>query len=288
MIDLHTHSTFSDGKNTPKELIEKAHEIGLTAIALTDHDVVSGCPEFQEASKKYSNLMAINGCEFGVNHPADMEIIAMNITQLDPYFERQKELIKNREDVCLQRLEKLNHLGYHITWEDVAFDENKNPRKTIAKPHIVNFLMASHQIDDKEFAYKELLGKGGRAYVEAKNPDTEETIDFIRQTGAVAILAHPCLIKLKGQDLFNEVARLKKCGLQGIETEHSHMSNEEISEYRQMADALGLLKSGGSDFHGENAHEGVQLGIGRGQVHLPHEYIEKIISVSNSQKDSKI
>lgn len=284
MIDLHTHSTFSDGTNTPAELIEQAYKIGLTAIALTDHDVVSGCSELQMAAKKYPNLLAINGCEFSVDHPATVEVIALNIKNLAPYLERQKVLIKNREDACRGRLEKLNKLGYHITWDDVALDDNRQPRKTIAKPHIVNFLVKSGQIDDKEFAYKQLLAEGCPAYVEAKSPTPEDTIDFIRQTGAVSILAHPCLIKLKGQDLFNEIVRLQKCGLQGIEVEHSHMSADEIMEYHKIADTLGLLKSGGSDFHGKDEHYGVELGIGRGQVHLPHEYIEKIMMASDSSQ----
>ena len=240
--------------------------------------------EFQQAAQKYPSLLAINGCEFGVNHPAVMEIIALNIKNLDPYLERQKISIYHREEACRQRIEKLNKLGYHITWEDVAFDENKQPRKTITKPCIVDFLMASKQIDDKEFAYKQLLGKGCPAYVEAKAPTPEATIDFIRQTGAVSILAHPCLIRLKGQDLFNEIIQLQKCGLQGIEVEHSHMTAEEIKEYNEIADTLGLLKSGGSDFHGKDVHHGVELGIGRGQVHLPHEYIEKIIEASQTKK----
>ena len=277
MIDLHTHSTFSDGINTPTELAEQAHEIGLTAIALTDHDTVSGCSEFQQAAKKYPDLLAINGCEFSVNHPAVMEIIALNITSLAPYLVRQRVLADSRENSCRERIEKLNRLGYRITWEDVAFDEKKNPRKLITKPHIVDFLMKTGQAEDKEYLYKQVLGKGCPAYAETKMPSVEETIDFVRQTGAVAILAHPCLIRLKGQDLFNEVVRLQKCGLQGIEVEHSHMTQAEITEYNQMADALGLLKSGGSDYHGEGVHEGVELGIGRGQVHLPHQYIEAIL-----------
>lgn len=285
MIDLHTHSTFSDGSYTPTELITKADKIGLTAIALTDHDSVNGCSEFQQAAKHYPNLLAINGCEFKVDHPADIEIIALNITDLSPYFERQIELLNNRKNTCYARLEKLNRLGYDISWEQIAFDENGVPRQTIAKPHIVNVLFSTGQIPDKEFAYKKLLDKGCPAYVESKAPSVENTIDFIRQTGAVSILAHPCLIKLKGQDLFNEITKFKKLGLQGMEVQHSDMTFEQMQEYNQIADTLGLLKSGGSDFHGESCHPGVELGKGRGQVNLPHEYITKIIAASKPQSN---
>jgi len=280
MIDLHTHSIFSDGSDTPEELIEIAHDSGLTAIALTDHDSVNGCVRLQSAAQKYPDLSAINGCELNVKHPANMEIIALNIKNLEPYYERQITLLKYRNDACLARIEKLQKLGYHITWEDVAFDENGNQRKTLAKPHIVNFLFKTGQISDKDKAYTEILGKGGTAYVETKAPTPEETIDFIRQTGAVSVLAHPCLIKLNEADLYNEITRLKKCGLQGMEVQHSDMSADEIEKYQNWADKLNLLKSGGSDYHGYNAHYGIKLGVGRGQLNIPHEYIEKIIAAS--------
>lgn len=280
MIDLHTHSTFSDGSNTPEELIENAHDIGLTAIALTDHDSVNGCTHLQSAAKKYPDLLAVNGCEFNVKHPANMEIIALNIKNLEPYYERQSVLSKYRNNAFLARIEKLQKLGYRIKWEDVAYDENGNQRQTLVKPHIINFLFNTGQINNKDAAYTELLGKGGTAYVEIEAPTVEETIDFIRQTGAVSVLAHPCLIKLSECDLYNEIIRLKKCGLQGMEVQHSDMTTDELKKYQNWADELNLLKSGGSDYHGYNAHYGIKLGIGRGQLNIPHEYIEKIIEAS--------
>ena len=280
MIDLHTHSTFSDGSNTPEELIENAHDIGLTAIALTDHDSVNGCTHLQSAAKKYPDLLAVNGCEFNVKHPANMEIIALNIKNLEPYYERQSVLLKYRNNAFLARIEKLQKLGYRIKWEDVAYDENGNQRQTLVKPHIINFLFNTGQINNKDAAYIELLGRGGTAYVEIEAPTVEEAIDFIRQTGAVSVLAHPCLIKLSECDLYNEIIRLKKCGLQGMEVQHSDMTTDELKKYQNWADELNLLKSGGSDYHGYNAHYGIKLGIGRGQLNIPHEYIEKIIEAS--------
>ncbi len=284
MIDLHSHSTFSDGEKTPSELVAMAHSIGLTALALTDHDTVRGCNELQQAAQKYPDLLAINGVEFKVDHPADIEIIALNITDLAPYLAREKMLLKNREETSYQRVEKLQKLGYHISWKDVAYDKNGNQRNAVVKPHIVNFLFETQQIDDREFAYRKLLDEGCPAYVKAKAPTPEETIDFIHSTGAISILAHPCLIHLKGQELFNEIARLKKCGLQGIEVEHSDMSTDEVREYNQIADTLGLLKSGGSDYHGQNAHPGVELGFGKGNLNIPHDYIAKIIAATNSKQ----
>ena len=280
MIDLHTHSYFSDGADSPEELLKKANNIGLTGLALTDHDTVEGCPSFQKEALKYPNIKAINGCEFSVDHPATIEIIALNIQDLSPYLERQRLLKTYRLEACEERINKLKKLGYSITLNDVIYDAQGKLRPLIAKPHIVNFLYQTKQIADKETGYKKLLNKGCPAYVKQKSPSPEEIISFIRETGAVSILAHPCLIHLKGQDLYEEIKRLKEKGLQGIEVQHSDMSLNEMTLYNEMADELGLLKSGGSDYHGENAHYGVHLGIGKGQVKLPHEYLKKIISAS--------
>lgn len=281
MIDLHTHSIFSDGADTPEELIKKADNIHLQAIALTDHDTVNGCNVFQQEALKYPHIIAVNGCEFSVDHPATIEILALNIKDLSPYISYQTQLKKNREEACLNRIKKLVDLGFSITFEDVAFDTNGVLRPLLAKPHIVNFLYDTKQIPNKEFGYKRLLNKGCPAYVKQHSPSPKEIIDFIHQTGAVSILAHPCLIHLKGQDLFHEIKALKKLGLQGIEVQHSDMSVAEMSLYLEIADELNLLKSGGSDYHGENAHLGVHLGIGKGQLNIPLNYLEQIILASS-------
>lgn len=277
MIDLHTHSCFSDGADTPKELLKKAQELSLTGLALTDHDTVEGCFSFQEEAKNYPNVMAINGCEFTTDFFVNVEIIALNIKDLSPYIDRQNMLKKYRKEACLERIEKLNDLGYSLSFEEVAVDEKGKMRPLLAKPHIVNFLFSTGQIKEKEFAYKKLLNKGCPAYVKQKSPTVAETIDFIRQTGAVSILAHPCLLGLQKGELFEVVKSFKKLGLQGIEVAHSDMSVEEMTLYSQMADDLNLLKSGGSDYHGENAHYGVHLGVGKNNLNIPHDYLEAIL-----------
>ncbi|MBE6449865.1 MAG: PHP domain-containing protein [Alphaproteobacteria bacterium] len=278
MIDLHTHSTFSDGTDTPSQLVQRAVCLEIEAIALTDHDVVNGCIEFQNAAKKYPDLTAINGCELGVNHPANVEIIALCISDLSPYLERQKHLLELRKLANIQRVELLKKAGFNISWNDVAFDEKGEERSVIAKPHIAQFLLKTAQVKDTEFVYKNLLAKGCPAYVKKQEPTVEETLDFIKQTGAVSILAHPCLIRLTGNDLFNEIKYFKQKGLDGIEVYHSDCSDVQMTEYNQIADALGLLKSGGSDYHGQNAHPGVELGIGRKNLNIPKHFLDAILS----------
>lgn len=281
MIDLHTHSCYSDGTDTPAELLKKAHQISLTGLALTDHDTVEGCIPFQKEALNYPNILAINGCEFTTDYAVNVEIIALNIKNLSPYIERQKILKTYRKEVAIKRIEKLNKLGFKIELKDIIFDEKGKERPLLGKPHIVNYLYNTNQISNKEIGYKQLLNKGCPAYEKQKSPTVAETIDFIRQTGAVSILAHPCLIGLKGQDFLNMLYEFKKLGLQGMEVQHSDMIIEDMAFYTQIADDFNLLKSGGSDYHGENAHYGVHLGVGKGQVQLPHAYLEQILEASN-------
>ena len=283
MIDLHIHSTFSDGADTPTQLIDRAVSLKLEAIALTDHDIVDGCPEFQNAAKKYPDLIAINGCELGVSHPANVEIIALDISDLSPYLERQKHLLDLRMRANIQRVELLKKTGFNISWDDVAFDENGQARSLIAKPHIAQFLLKTGQVENTEFVYKKLLAKGCPAYVKKQEPSVEETLDFIEQTGAVSILAHPCLIRLIGNDLFNEIKYFQQKGLKGMEVYHSDCSEQQMKEYSQIAESLGLLKSGGSDYHGQNAHPGVELGVGRKNLNIPKAFLDKILSRGNER-----
>ena len=278
MIDLHTHSIFSDGTDTPTQLVQRAVRLEIEAIALTDHDVVDGCSELQEAAQKYPHLTAINGTELGVDHPANVEIIALCISDLTPYLERQKRLLELRRHANIQRVELLKKAGFKISWNDVSFDENGEERSVIAKPHIAQFLFKTAQVKDCEFVYKNLLAKGCPAYVKKQEPTLEETLDFISQTGAVSILAHPCLMRLTGNDLFNEIKYFKQKGLDGMEVYHSDCTEEQMKEYNQMADDLGLLKSGGSDYHGQNAHPGVELGVGRKNLNIPKRFLERILS----------
>lgn len=280
MIDLHTHSYFSDGSDSPEQLVQKAHNMGLYALALTDHDVVDGCPELLAAGKKFNDARVIMGSELGVDHPAGMEIIALNIKDLAPYQERQRQLIEIRNNANRERIAKLNECGFAISWQDVAFDENGAPRKLVGKPHIAEAMFKKGYVTSKDEVYSKYLAKGCPAYAKKHDPDTRQTIDFIRQTGAVAILAHPCLIRLKGLDLFNEVKRLQSWGLQGIEVMHSDMTPDQMREYNEMADTLGLLKSGGSDYHGAKAHPDVELGTGRGNLNIPNAFIDRILKAS--------
>lgn len=267
MIDLHTHSTFSDGTKTPTELIEMAHTIGLKAIALTDHDVIDGIEEFQKAAQKYPDLMAINGTELAVHHTVNIEILALGIGDLTPYRHRQNELKDIRSQANEKRLKALQALGLDISWQDVAIDENGKPRALIGKPHFAQALFQKGYIRHPDEAYSKYLNKGCPAYVQRQNPTLKETIDFIRQTDAFAVLAHPILTGLNNTDLFELLKNLKSMGLQGVEVFHSDQSEEQSKTYFKMTQELNLIATGGSDYHGD-IHPDVKLGTGKGTLYI--------------------
>ena len=286
MIDLHMHSVFSDGVCTPEELVDKIYEKGLKAAALTDHDVVDGCQRFVAAAEK-KRIWAFNASELSAHYPrVTMEIVALDIPDRNlPYFvQRQKEMIEERCNVAKQRLELLAKLGIVLDWKDVAFYDNGEPRNQIGKPHIVSAMLKKGFIKSWDEGFDKYLNKGCPAHVQKKEPEFDEVIGFVRDNGGVPVLAHPIHTKKQGQELFELVKSLKSCGLAGIEVFHSDHCAELKHEYLQMIEVLGMISSGGSDFHG-GAHPEVNIGIGKGDLKVPDlifEQIKERVSVSDA------
>lgn len=281
MIDLHTHSTHSDGFLTPTELLDKAIKIGLSAIALTDHDAVSGLSELHNAAKN-KNITVVNGAELSVYYPdTDMEIIAMDIPEqsLPAFAFYQEEEVVRREQLARRRVDLLQNAGYDITYEEVAYDAKGNPRTQIRRPHFADLLLKKGYIKTIDEAYTTIFAKNGVCYVENNPWFVSETIKFIRDNGAKAILAHPIHTKHVGQDLVNLIEELKSYGLSGIEVFHSSHPKKERLEYLEIIREMGLITGGGSDYHGGTAHPENELGTGRNKnLNIPEIVLEQIKS----------
>lgn len=288
MIDLHTHSLYSDGTISPAQIIEQAATLGLTAVALTDHDSANGLVEFQTAAQKYPSLLALNGAELGIDFKGDeylsqlpvkpvIEIIAMDIQDTAPFCAWGQRVNSFREEANFTRVEKLRALGIDITFNDVIFDEDGKRRNMVGKPHIAAALLKKGYITSMQEAFDKYLNRGMPAYIKQQNPNEIETLDFILQNGAVPILPHPCLTKTKGQDLYRLIKYLKKNGLMGIEVFHSKHSPEQMKEYFEIAKDLNLIISGGSDFHGANKPD-IRLGLGRGNLNIPDILLDPILA----------
>ncbi len=278
MIDLHMHSTSSDGSFTPTQLMEKVVNAGLKAAALTDHDVVDGCAEFKQAAEK-TGVLALNGSELSADYPhVSMEILALDIPDknMSVFMEHQKDMIAERFRVAHERLNALAKLGINLEWDDVAIDDQGKKRLQIGKPHVVAAMLKKGYIQTWDEGFDKYLNRGCPAHVAKKELSVKQIIALVRDNGAVPVLAHPIHTRRSGRGLVELLEDLRSFGLMGAEVFHSDHSAELRRDYLQMVEALGLLASGGSDFHG-CAHPGVEVGVGKGDLQIPDIILDAML-----------
>ncbi len=284
MIDLHSHSTASDGNYTPKEVAIMAKDAGLYAMALTDHDVVSGFEEFKQELEG-SSVMPIAGSEIGIEYKnlAAPEIIAMDIKNLAPYIELQTKLIKISNDTNRQRIEMLQKAGVDISWEDIEYHVNGMKRELVVLPHLSNALIEKGLATGKKDVAEKFLGIGAPGYLPKPSPSMKECIDFVLENGDVPILSHPGLYGISYKEAYDMIVEAKGYGLMGIEVFHPRHSKEAQQEYYKMAKELCLIPSGGSDFHGSKGSEmvvgkGIVDEEGNGNVYMPDIILDPIFN----------
>lgn len=272
-IDLHTHTTYSDGTFSPNELINHALEKNLKAIAITDHDTT----EAIEPALKYSkgkNIEIISGVEFSTDYKEnEIHILGLFIDyknkNLLTKFNEIKENRKKRNNLIV---EKLNNLGINITYNDVI---NESGGKIITRAHFARLLIKKGYADTNEKCFKKYLDKGAKAFVKRKVFELDETIELIKQSGGIAVLAHPLQYKLEKNELDKMVEFLSKKGVSAIEVIYSKYTKEEMEYLGDIAKKYKLECSGGSDFHGLNK-PGLELGTGYGNLYVPYSILENL------------
>ena len=265
--DLHTHSTFSDGTNTPAELIALAEEKGLGAIALTDHNTVAGLPEFMAAGKG-KNVRAIAGTEFSTDYNGT-ELHILGLFLQPEHYEPITALM---EDYCLRKeqsnrclVDKLNAAGYAIDYDRI---KDSTPEGQVNRALIAAELTRLGYTESIQAAFKQLLSPKCGYYIPPERFSPFETIRFIKSLGAVAVLAHPFL-NLGEQILREFLKEAVPCGLDGMETLYSTYDEETTVTAKKVAEDFGILQSGGSDYHGGNKPH-IQLGVGQGGLAVPY------------------
>lgn len=271
MIDLHMHSTFSDGSLTPEELVELAAKAGITAMALTDHDGMMGIDRFMAACQIHG-IRGIPGVEISIEHSGGtLHMLGYFIDQHNARIvEALARLRRGREERNQFILERLNSLGLPLTWEDVSSLAKED---VVGRPHFAQAMITKGHVKNKEEAFDKYLGKGKPAYVERDRFTVDESIALIREAGGVPVLAHPCTLNMGRRRLREFLAELGAKGLQGIEAYYSEHSHEQERFCMNMARDLGWVVTGGSDFHGAmNPH--IHLGIGFGSLNIPDELVD--------------
>ena len=273
-IDLHVHSTYSDGTMSPAELLKLAEEKDLAAFALTDHDATNGLDELLALSAA-SDVEVVPGIEITTAVPGkDIHVLGYYINYHRPELQKfLKDLIWKREDRNIKMCERLHDAGLSITYE--ALRASVLPNTILTRAHFARFLLDAGDVSSMQEAFSRYLGDRCPTYVHREKVLPEEAVRMIRSVGGVPVLAHPILYRFSDERLEKLVASLKDAGLAGIETVYSTYNNAEENQIRNLAKKYDLLMTGGSDFHGSNKPH-IQLGSGMGKLFIPDELLDGI------------
>ena len=272
MIDLQMHSCYSDGSMTPAELVHEAKDLGLTAIALTDHDTIEGIPEFLHTGSEM-NLTTIPGVEISIDtslpNNGHLHMLGLFIDPDNTELKNKLDFLRHhRNERAKKILEKLNNLGVSITLQDLLAEAGEG---SIGRPHIAKILLKNKIVSSLQEAFDLYLAKCKPAYVDKIKFDEQNAIRLIKEAGGLAILAHPHLMNYPTiAETKNKILQLKELGLDGFEGYYSTMSHAYSAELLHFAEENNFVISGGSDYHGKNK-EGIFMGIGQGDLKIPDE-----------------
>ena len=278
-IDLHLHTTASDGVLSPSEVVRYAKAKGLQAIAITDHDTIEGCEEGLAEGERIG-FEVIPGIEISAEHsPGSMHILGFFLDIHHPLLnERLRYLQKARAERNPRIVEKLNRLGIDITFEEVL---KASGGGQIGRPHFANVLLEKKYVRSFQEAFDRFLKKGAAAYVDKLRFSSREALHFIDEAKGVAVLAHPNTLGVNGYaELEKLILQLVKEGLKGIEVYYPEHSPTEVAQYKSIADRYSLLSTGGTDYHGLEKN-GLDIGVGRGEMKLPYSIVENLRAVRN-------
>lgn len=280
-IDLHTHSTESDGSCTPAQLVKLALERGLSAIAITDHETYSGVQEAIEASHG-TGLEVIPGTELSTecfvseDFSAKIHIVGLFIDIDNKALRDKTEEYKGyRIKRNYYTIDTLASEGIDISMEILR---EKYGSDAITRAHIAQYLYEKGYINSIDEAYTDkYIGDNSKSYMEREYMDAAEAVELITGAGGIAVFAHPLIYGFSEEQLQGIIDSLKPHGLTAIESDYSTFTADEIEYVKKLAEKNNLLLSGGSDFHGTLKPD-IDLGSGRGNLMIPYKYMEDMIS----------
>lgn len=273
-VDLHTHSRFSDGSDSPTALIEKALSAGLSALALTDHDTQDGIEEARSAGARLG-LDVVPGIEISCEWaPGTLHMVVLFLEPGEGPLQDRLARIRGARATRNDRIvEKLNGLGIDITNEEVAEEAGTG---VTGRPHIAAVLIRKGVAEDMRAAFDDYLGNGRPAYVPRERLTPEDSIELALRSRALPILSHPYTMGLESEAQFREAfGYLAGLGLAGIDCYYPEYSPDEREALAAVTRSFGMIPSGGSDYHG-TYKEGLQLGTGWGDLVVADEVLEEL------------
>ena len=292
MVDLHVHSTFSDGTFTPAQLVDYAMEKGLTAFALTDHDTVDGLPEALSYARELRETLPeaerarvpeiVPGIELSTDEDgSEVHVVGLFIDyQSHEFSQYLKEFLESRDNRNRKMCEKLREQGFDVTYEAML---ERFPDSVLTRAHFARFLLEHGCVRSIREAFDRYLGDRCPCYVPREKITPARAVELILKADGIPVLAHPILYHMSDARLDSLVGRLKDKGLMGIEAIYSSYSPSEERQIRGLAAKYGLLISGGSDFHGENK-PGLDLGSGYGKLFVPDEILSELLKVTKRER----
>jgi len=274
LVDLHIHTTASDGKYSPDVIVAKAAETGLKYISITDHDTIDGITPAIKAAKSYPGLTLIPGVEISTDL-ADCEahILGYFIDYASPDFQKELEKFRDSRLGRGQRMvAKLNELGIKIDWSRVQAIAGDG---AIGRPHVAQAMLEKGYVKTFEEAFDKYIGHGGPAYVEREKMTPQEAVALILSAGGIPVLAHPFTVK----DSEAMAAALKEAGLIGIEAYYKDNTPEQTAATLELAEKYSLIATGGTDYHGIDESKEVMIG----GVEVPLEAAERLIAMAGKR-----
>lgn len=273
IVDLHTHTTESDGSFTPEDLILEAKHVGLSAIAITDHDSISGIKKAAPVALE-QEIELIPGVELSTDYNGkEIHVVGLFVDIENEYFlSKIKEFKENRDNRNAIMVENLQKEGFAITMEELLAE---NPDCVITRANIARFLYEHGMIPSIQTAFEKYIGDNCKCYVNRFKITPMDGVRLIKEAGGTAILAHPLLYHMSDVTLQKMVNEMKDAGLDGIEAIYCTYSPSEERQMKRFAMDNQLLISGGSDFHG-TTKPNLNLGTGYGKLYIPYEVLEEM------------
>lgn len=261
MIDLHIHTTASDGEFSPIEIVDKALSVGLTHIAITDHDTVNALDKAINYSKD-KNIIVIPGVELNAKvSKGQMHILGYYIDYSNTNFLKMMKTFENeRNERNVKFIEEFNRMGITISLNDV---KKYAIGTVIGKPHFARVLLKKGYIKNIEEGFERFFNKEPLKKIKRNSYSPEKIIGLINNAGGIAVLAHPQSLKLENQELEKTILLLKSYGLEGLECYHSKQTEEEMKYFKTIAKKYNLLMTLGSDYHRDVSISNIELGSGK-------------------------
>ena len=280
-IDLHVHSTVSDGTLTPSELVDHAVEMGLSAFALTDHDTIRGVAEAKDRAAWHKTrgraIEVYSGVEISAAYKKrDIHILGLLVDETNEILDcTLSAFLENRIRRNERMIEKFAEHGIELTMENLSDGAES---AVLTRAHFATALMKKGIVASVQEAFEKYVGDDGPCYVPREYMSPEQAIGSIKKAGGIPVLAHPLLYNLPHDELYALVDHLKKAGLAGIEVYYSTNRGQDEVNLKALANHFGLIATGGSDFHG-SVKPHIELGIGKGNLKIPYSVLENVIAV---------